>query len=120
MEHPNKRQVPVTLGIIEPVTDDEQVGNWESHIIRADGLASTRGFFQENTNTEASRASSAQAGRDAAEGLAGIEDIVDHEDIPVAEVEAEFLGKHQFAGFAAGAIAGDAEEIQFNRERDVP
>ena len=38
----------------------------------------------------------------------------------LAHVQPQFLCEHQFAGFHAGAIAGDADEIQAQRQDKAP
>ena len=43
---------------------------------------------------------------------AGIENIVHQQHIPTVNVDAQFLGENQIAGFRARAVARYANEIQ--------
>jgi hypothetical protein len=112
-------KVAKAFGVIEAVTDDEEIGDLEADVVRADRFPAARGLLEQNTDAEAQGVGGPEAGDDVAEGLASIEDVVDNEHITSTEVEPEFFGEDQGAGLGVGAVARDAEKIKFDRQSEV-
>jgi hypothetical protein len=119
VKRPDEGEVAVALGVIEAVTDNEKIGNLESDVMGPDDFLSASGLFEENANPEAPGAGGTKPGHDSFEGLAGVEDVVDDEDVAATEIEPHFLGEDEFAGLGFRAIAGDAKEIQFDWQGKV-
>ena len=119
-EHPHKGEVAVTLGVIQSVADHKMIRNFESDVVRADRLDAARGLVQQHANFHAARAQLAQFDHDLREGFAGVQYIVHHQDITAADIQAQFLGEDQFSRFGPASVAGNADEIQAQREGKVP
>jgi len=120
VEHSDEREVPVAFGVVEAVAHHEQVGDMEADVVGADRFAAAGRFLEEDTDAKASRLGRTKSGHYRTERLTGVKDVVDDEDIPSAEVESQFLGEDKFAGLGMGAVTRDAEEIQFNRQSEMP
>jgi hypothetical protein len=120
MEHANEGEVPVAFGVVEAVAHDEQVGDMEADVVGADRFAAAGGLLEEDADAKASRVGRTKARHDRSQRLTRVKNVVDDEDIPSAKVESQFLGEYQFAGFGMGAVTGDAEKIEFDRQSQMP
>src|ERR1700677_1298035 len=116
MQNADEGQIAVTLGIVQSVADDEIIGNAESHVIRRDRLHPARGLVQQDANLDPARPQLAQFGRYAKEGPASVQNIIDEQDVPPADVQAQFLGKDHVGRFGAVAVTGDPDKIQPQRQ----
>ena len=120
VQHADERQVAVTLGKVQPVADDEQIRNLEADVIRIHFFHAARGLVQQHADFDPARLERADFWQHAAHGLAGVEDVVHQQHVAPADVEPQLLGEDQFAGFRAGAVAGNAYEIQAQRQVQMP
>src|SRR5262245_43183660 len=59
-QHSDERQISVAFREIQPITDHEEIRNFETNVIRTHGLCAARFFVQENARFEAIRLESAQ------------------------------------------------------------
>ena len=116
----DERQITVALGKIQPVADHKQIGDGESDIVGSNFLYAPDLFFQQNANPDPPRLEAAQLRDDAFERPPGVEDVVHQQHIPSLHLQPQFLGENQFARFGVLAIAGDADEIQPQRQRQAP
>src|SRR2546430_457711 len=55
----------------------------------------------------------------AIQGLAGIKDVVHEQHVSAPHIQAQLFREDQLAGFGSGAIAGDADEIEAQRQCQV-
>src|SRR4051812_11720908 len=117
-------QVPVALVDIEPVPDDESVGDRETHVFqfRVDALEP---FFHEQ-GAHLERGGGARAGglAQVPEGGAGINDVLDDEDVPIGEGGIEILHDADDATRAGGgSVRRNRHEVelhgQVNRAREI-
>src|SRR5271157_811504 len=119
-ENLHKGEVAVTLGVIQAVADYKMIWNFESDVVRADRLDAARWLVQQHANFHAARPQLAQFDHDLRERFAGIQYIVHHQDITAADVQAQFLGEDQFGRFGPAPVAGNADEIQAQRQGKAP
>src|ERR1019366_80327 len=60
MQHPNERQIAITLRKVQSVADDEEVGDFEPHIVRLHRLDAPRRFVQQDACLDPARLESAE------------------------------------------------------------
>ncbi len=118
-EDADEGEVAVALSVVEAVADDELVGDDKANVVGGDRLDAAFGFVEEDADFDFAGLEFAEAGQDAGEGLAGVKDVVDEKNVAARDVQAEFLGENEFAGFGAGAVAGDADEVQAEWEGEA-
>src|SRR6266481_5022750 len=119
MEHPDKWQIAIALGKIQPISDDEKIWNFKSHIIRFDLLDSPRGFIQQDASLNAPRFKCLELCKDAKKCFARIENVVDQQHIASANIQTQLFCKNQVARLRAGSVTGYADKIKSQRQRKI-
>ncbi len=106
--------------VIQAVADHEFVFDVEAYVVGLHGFGAGLLFAEEYANAEAEGMGfGVQALADGVEGAASIEDVVDDEDVAVADVREGDLAKGDGAGAFSGAmVTGDGEAIEAERELD--
>ena len=82
---------------IHAVADDEIIGDFQARVIGLYRFNAAGGFVQQHTDADAPRLERAQLGQHLGQGAAGVEDVVHQEHVTAADIEAQFLGKDEFA-----------------------
>src|SRR5262245_35890916 len=118
-EHADEWQVPIALGVIEPVSNDKQIRNLKTHVIRPHFLDAPRRFVEQDAGADALWLEMVKLFQYPLHGPAGVEDVIDKEHIPSAHIQAQFLGEDKFAGLRPAPIAGHTHEIEAQRKRKV-
>src|SRR2546423_14603541 len=95
VQNTHKREIAIALGKVQPVADHKKVGDLESDIIGLDLLGPAGSFVQENARFDPPGFERLKLAEHAIKRLAGIEDIIDEEDVAAANVQAQFLGEDQ-------------------------
>jgi len=107
------REVPVALSIIHAVADDEVVGDGESDVVGVDAFKAARRLVEKRGDFEGARAVLEDELAKKSYGEAGIEDVLDEDDVfsfrGLIEVLDEFDGS---AGALVLAVAGDGDEVK--------
>src|SRR5437867_4485318 len=116
MEDPDKWQVAIALGKIEPVTDNEQIRNVKANVIGVNVLNTPFGLLEQHAGFQTARLQLLDLRDHSLQSPAGIEDVVHEQDVASTHVQAQLLGENQLAGFAAGAITRNPDEIQTQRQ----
>jgi hypothetical protein len=107
------------FGVIKSVTDDEGIGDSEACVVGLDGVGMWDAFFEEDAGAEGFGFEATELVEDGVEGLAGIEDIVDEEDVAVVDIGGEVFGEVEWAGLGLVAVAGGADEVEGEGEVEV-
>jgi hypothetical protein len=118
LEDSDEWEVAVFLCVIKSVTDDKGVGYAEAGVVDLDWVGAVDAFFQEDADSEAAGFVAAEFFEQSVEGLAGIEDIVDEEDVSVLDIGGEFFGELEMAGLGLAAVAGGADEVEGEGEAE--
>src|SRR5439155_10260692 len=119
VQHAHERQIAIAFGEVQPVTDDEEIGDFKPDVVRLHVFKAAPGFVEQNAGADAARFENAQLAEHPVKGPARIENVVHQQHVAAADVEPQFLGDHQFAGFGAGAIAGNPNEIKPKWQRKI-
>src|SRR5690349_8795989 len=112
LENPDEGQVAKAFGEVQSVADDEQIRDGESDIVSFDGFDPASGLVEQDAGAEPPGLQLLNHGTDTAHGASRIQNIVYQQDVASLHIEAQFLGKDQFARDGAGAVAGHANEIE--------
>jgi excinuclease ABC subunit B len=91
LEHPDARQVAVAFREIEPVAHDEGVGNGEADEVGLERHLAPPALVEQHAHLDAGGILLADQVHDERQGLAGVEDVVDQEDVAVGKIEREIL-----------------------------
>jgi len=111
--------IAVVLGIVHAVANDELVGDAEGDIVGLDGDKAACGFVEAGGDLERGWLVLEHEAAQIAEGQAGVEDVLDDDDVlafdGVIDVLDELDGSR---GDAGAAIAGDGDEVEGGVDRD--
>ena len=81
----HEAQVAVALAVVEPVADDELVGDLEAHVVHRDVDQPPRGLVEQRADPERGRALAAQVADEVVERQAGVDDVLDEQDVLVGD-----------------------------------
>lgn len=109
-------QVAIFFGVVEAVADDELVGDGEASEAGADIADAAIGFVEQASELDAGGAALGEVVGDGPEGAAGVDDVLDYEDMAAGEIGVDIFAEVEFASGAALAVAGDGDEFHFHRE----
>src|SRR5438105_6465539 len=119
MEHANERQVAVALREVESITDDEEFGNGKAYVIGSDFFNAVHSLFQQHAGFDSTWLQLPHFAQYAMQRSARVEDVVHEEDVAATDVQAELLREDQLAGLGAEPVAGDADEIEAERQGEA-
>src|SRR6266542_4922411 len=113
-------QISVPLGEIEPVADDVAVRDLEPDVADRDiGLAAAV-LHEQRAGLDRRGLPRAEAAHEIGERQAGVDDVLQHEDVAVLDVDVEVLeDPDDPGGVASRAVARDRHEVDLARERDM-
>src|SRR5512133_1173208 len=122
-DNANVRQIPIALGVVQAVAHNEFIRNLEAHIVRFDGLLAPRGLIEQRGNFERPGLMGHQNSSQVSEREAGIEYVLDEDQIFVPHGMINIFGQADLTGripsglqllswAGAIAIAGNADEIE--------
>ena len=120
MQHPDERQVPIPLREIQSIADDKKVRDFKTDVICLDVLRPAARLVEHHADFYPTRFERLDFGQHAAHGFAGVQNVVHQQHVTPAHVQPQFLGENQFARFRAEAIAGNAHEIEPQRQVEMP
>src|SRR5512143_3618179 len=118
---PDVRQGSIPLPVIEAVPDHPDVGDLEPEVIDphvrfpAGGLAEQRAAFQGRGPAQR------QQTRQIAERVAGVDDVLDDQDVFSRDVGPQIRDQtHGAFGSGGGPVGGHGEEVDASRDRQRP
>jgi hypothetical protein len=115
------RQVAVALVDVEPVADEELVGDGEADVPHRQVLdeAAVRAV-EERDGRERARAAQPEGADEVVERQPGVDDVLDNEDVPALDARVEVLEEpdRRAASGLAGAVAGQLDEIDVMQDRE--
>src|SRR5699024_10675601 len=104
--------VPVALRVVESVADHELVGHVEAHVLHVDVDLRGLRLPQHRADLDGGRAAGLEVGEQPRQGQAGVDDVLDDEDVLVLQVRIEVLeDPHDTGGLRAGAVGGHRHPV---------
>src|SRR5690606_8071234 len=105
---------------VEPVADDEVVGDGEPHVAQV-GIDLLEAFAQQQgADLEAGRAAGREVLAQVVEGEPGVDDVLDEEDVAARQVDVEVLhDAHDAAGLGGGAVRRHGHEVELDGQVDL-
>lgn len=92
------------LVVIKPVTHDKDIWDNEPHVIDLDGALTLRGFVQQNTSPQRSRAKTSKLVLHNRKSIARVQYVVHKKHIAVFDINAQRLGMDKSSAFCAFAV----------------
>ena len=106
-------QIAVALSIVDAVADDEFIGDFEAHEVGHELDFAAAAFVEQYAGVKAGGVELLEHRDDDRKGFAGVEDVIDQQDVTVADIKGEIL---EDLGKALGtrvvAVAGDSNAIE--------
>jgi len=118
-QRPNLFQTAILTFVIKAIADDEFIGDPEAGPVGLDRNFVTAALFEEDADFHVGGAKHLQARGEGGEGAAGVEDVVDDEDVAARQgfSESAQAGKAvQLAGALGARVAGQPEAGDFRVE----
>ena len=104
--------IPVLLAVVQAVAHHELVGDLEAGIVGGDGLFAAGRLIQQGGNGDGGGALGLQVLRQEIQGIAGVQNILDDDDVAAADVALEVAGDLHHAGGLGGVLIGrKADEL---------
>lgn len=97
-ERADERKVPVLLRVVEAVADDELVGNVEADPLDVDRDLGRLGLPQEGADLQGGGLAGAEVRQQPGQGQAGVDDVLDDQDVLALDVGVEVLEDPDDAG----------------------
>lgn len=120
MEGGDVGEVAVVAVEVQAVADDEFVGDFEADVIGLGGGGFGKFFLKEDAGFDGGGRLGFEEAGDGVEGLAGVEDVIDEEDVFIGDVKG---GGVEDAGAEIGgggaAVRGDGEDVDFHAQGQV-
>src|SRR3954468_21324758 len=121
VEYADVGQVPVPLGEVEAVADDELVGDLEADVAHRHGDLAPRRLGQQGADLEGGGLARFQVADQVREGQARVDDVFDHEHVAALDVDVEvFQDPHDPGGVGRVAVARDGHEVDRAGHGQVP
>src|SRR3954451_23083157 len=95
---PHEGQVPVALGVVEAVADDELRVDVEAHVLDVDVDLGGRGLAQQRADLYRGRAARAEVGDEPGQGQPGVDDVLDDQHVATGDVAVQVLQDPHDAG----------------------
>ena len=116
--HPHLLQVAILAVVVEAVADDEFVGDFEAGPVGLHGDFVASSLFEQDADFHVGRAEFLQARGEGGKGAAGVENVIDDEDVPTRDRLADDAEAADFTGARAARIAGEPDAGNFRFEID--
>ncbi len=103
----------VALGVVHAVADDELIGDLEGDVVGFDGDETAGGLVEAGGDLEGGGLVLKHEAAEVAEGEAGVQDVLDDDDVLAFDGVVDILDELDGAGGDAGAaVAGDGDEVE--------
>src|ERR1700682_3055651 len=114
-------EIPVALGIVQPVSHHEFVGNGEANIIRPDLSDAPLRFVQQHSHTNTPGLALFENAQEILQRHACVQDIFDDDDCLSLDAGVQIARQLYFAGsMCVVSIARDGDEIERNFSAHLP
>ena len=90
-QNAHEAQVPVSLPVVEAVADHELVGDLEADVVHRDVDEPARRLVEQRADPERGRVLAAQVPDEVVEGEAGVDDVLDQQDVLVGDARGQVL-----------------------------
>src|SRR3954471_10508015 len=121
LQRSDERQVAVLLRVVQAVADDELVGDVEAEVADVEVHLLDAFLAQERGDLERGGLASGEVPQQVFERQARVDDVLDDQDVEVAEVVIEVLeDAHDAGGLGGRAVGRDRHEVELQRQVDVP
>src|SRR5436190_22926688 len=111
-------EVAVTLGEVEAVAEHEVVFDLESGAPRRGGNDPPHRLVEEGAHFQPAGLAAAKLAEDVGEGEAGVDDVLDEDDVPAADVELEILDDTDTTGPLG--VVRDGQKVELGQDGQVP
>jgi hypothetical protein len=116
------RQVPKPLPDVEPITDEQLIRDGEADVPDRQILDEAAiGAVEQRDDGQRRRLPQAERLGEVVQREAGVDDVLDDQDVAVRDLRVEILEQADprvAAGVRVGAVAGQLEEVDRVRDRD--
>ena len=118
LEDANDAQVPVELAVVEAVADDELVRDREADVVDRDLDEPPGRLVEQRADAQRARVLAAQVADQVVEGEAGVDDVLDDEDVASVDARREVLEDPDQARRLGRrpAVRGDLHEVDPDRD----
>src|SRR5690606_21690341 len=117
LEDADEGQVAVELAVIEAVPDDVLVGDLEADVLDVDADDTPVDLVEQRTDGQAGRLLNLQRAQHEVHRQAGVDDVLDQDDVLAANVEVQRALELDPAG--GDVRAGDRQVVDRQRARDL-
>src|SRR5205823_167984 len=120
LEGPDERKVPVQLGVVQAVADDELRRDLEARVPDVQRHLLYVGLLEQRADLQARGPARPEVLEEVREREAGVDDVLDHQDVAARDLVVEVLqDPYDAAGVRRGAVRGDGHEIELQWQADV-
>src|SRR5699024_9747658 len=121
LEDADVGEVAVVVGVVQAVAHHKVVRALEAHIVRREVGVVAHLLVEEGDGLHALGTAGGEEVFEVLEGEAGVDDVVDDDDVPAGDVHIHVLVElHHARGLAGGAVAGHGDEVHVDVEVDLP
>src|SRR5699024_4567690 len=111
------RQIAVALGEVQAVAHHELVGDVEADLEDVEGGLDGVRLAQQRDDLERPRVAGREVAHEPRQGQAGIDDVLDDDDVAVGDVAVQVLEvPHDSRGAGRGAVRADRHELHLGRD----
>src|SRR5207237_8915121 len=119
-EHGDVGEVAVALPEIQPVADHKPVRNLEADVTDGNLDLAAVGLRQQRADLQGRGLPGLEVAHQVGKSQAGVDDVLDDEDMPPLDVDVQVLQDPDDAGrVRRGAVARDRHEIDLARDREL-
>ena len=109
--------VPVLLLVVQPIADNEAVGNFETHVGQRHVHFACLALVQQRADTQARRSPGLQCPQQVAQRGPGVNNVLDDQHVPAFDTHVQVLDNpHDAAGLRAWAVTRHGHEIHLQRQ----
>ena len=121
LQHADVGQVPVLLAVVQSVAHHELVRNLKAHVVGGDGLGPAAGLVQQRTHSHGGRPLGEEVLLEKVQGISGVQDVLNHNQIPARDILLDVVSDLHRAGGAGGvAVGGHGDELHVALYRAGP
>src|SRR6266536_2715656 len=121
LEHTDVRQLPVALPVVQPVPDDELVGQVEPDILHRYLHLDRVRLAQQCHHLDTRGRPALQVFHQPGQGEPGVDDVLDHDHMPAGDVPVQVLEDAHHAGRGGPlSVRGHRHELQLDRAALAP
>src|SRR5215211_5212080 len=117
----DERQVPVSLGVVEPVSDHEHAGDVEGLVLHRHLDPQLVRLAEQHAHLERGRPPRPQRRQQVVEGQPGVHDVLDQHHVPALDLVVEILEQpHHPGGLGRRPVRRGRDEVHLMRDGQGP